>query len=76
MALQRLQTDLSLRTWAVIDALRANRRGFAPIFVVVPSNPDARDRFATLLVEDRVGSSRSYVDILCHVHSAVQAKMS
>lgn len=74
--LERLRTDLSLRVWAVIDALRVQRQAHAPLFVVVPSDVEARDRFASLLVEDRVGGARSYVDLLCHVHSAIQAKMS
>jgi protein transport protein SEC24 len=68
--------ELSLRVWTIIAALRARRPPYLPLSVVASADVEARDRFGSLLAEDRVGAARSYVDLLCYVHTAIQGRMT
>ena len=81
--LPRARTEWSLRVWTIIEAIRARRPPYLPLTVVGPrdgaggaAGEAARDRFAAQLVEDRVGSARSYVDLLCSIHTSIQARMA
>jgi protein transport protein SEC24 len=76
LQLPQLQTDFSMRIWTVIAALRARKQWPMAVHVVVPSDVFGKEHFAALLVEDKVGASRSYVDLLCHMHSAIQQRLT
>jgi len=71
-------SEPSMRLWAVIFALRARRAvGFTPVTVVVPADKEAGlELVRTLMVEDtgKFGA-KSYVDLLCHVHTEIQKKL-
>ena len=67
-------SELSLRVWTIIAALRARRPPYQRLTVVVPADIEARDLMGAQLVEDRLGSARSYVDLLCYVHTTIQAR--
>jgi protein transport protein SEC24 len=69
-------SDLSLRTWTVIAAIRARRPPYLPLSVIVPMDAPGRERFGSLLAEDRVGPARSYVDLLCSMHAAIQTRLN
>lgn len=74
--LPALDTDASMRLWTIISAVRARKPPHQGVSVVAPGDAPLRDFVGTLLAEDRVGSARSYVDLLCHVHTAIQGKMT
>ena len=74
--LPRLRTEWSLRVWTIIAAIRARRPPYLPLAVIVPGDAEGRETFAGLLVEDRVGTARSYVDLLCTMHASIQARMT
>jgi protein transport protein SEC24 len=71
-----LDSDMSYRLWTVITAIRARRPPFLPVTVVAPSDGPGREAVAALMAEDRAGSARSYVDLLCSVHTAIQGRMT
>ena len=67
----------SMRLWAVVLALRARRAvGYVPLSVVGPADKEGCDALRTLMVEDtgKFGA-KSYVDLLCHVHTEIQKKL-
>jgi hypothetical protein len=76
MTLPRLHEDMSFRLWAMIDAIRSRRAPFLPVVVVTPADTIRRDTFQRLLVEDKVGASESYVDVLCEMHKSIQTRLT
>ena len=74
--LPQLTSALSLRVWTIIAAIRARRPPYLPLAVVVPMDAEGRERFGSLLAEDRLGPARSYVDLLCSMHSAIQVRLT
>jgi protein transport protein SEC24 len=70
-----LDSEASMRLWSMMAAIRSRRPPFLPVVVVAPSDTPLRELVATYMAEDRVGSARSYVDLLCHVHTAIQTKL-
>lgn len=74
--LPMLDTDASMRVWTIIYTLRSRRLPYLPVHVIAPSDTMGKNMVNNLLVEDRVGNVRSYVDLLCHVHSEIQSKLT
>lgn len=74
--LPQLDTEGSTRLWSIITAIRARRQPYLPVIVVASSDAPLREHLMSIMAEDRVGGSRSYVDLLCHVHSAIQQKLT
>lgn len=75
-ALPALNTDLSLRLWTIIAAIRSRRPPHLPLTVIGPVDSPIKDNFARLLVEDKIGDSESYVDLLCEMHKAIQNRLT
>lgn len=74
--LERRESDFSVRVWAVIDYLQSLQEVHRPVLVITPYSPDSlKARFGLLLAEDSCRGAKSYVDLLCAVHSAIQARM-
>lgn len=76
LALPALPTPLSRRVRTVIAALAARRQRPPRLTIVVPADVEGRARFAGLLAEDHVGAARSYVELLCSMHAAIQQRMA
>lgn len=76
MQLPVLNTDLSKQVWTMIAAVRSRRAPYLPVILVTEGDPQAKEAFLGLMVEDQVGQAKSYVDLLCHVHTSIQAKMA
>jgi protein transport protein SEC24 len=70
-------SDLSMRLWALIYALRARRAiGHQPITVVAPTDREGLEVVRQLMVEDTgKAGGKSYVDLLCHVHTQIQSRL-
>ena len=79
LVLPKIPTDYSARLWTVIAAIRARRPPFLGLTLVVPSDAAARVEMLDLLSEDRTArggsGARSYVDLLCHVHTSIQQRL-
>lgn len=75
-SLPELDTDFSMRVWCVISALRARRSTYLPVYVVSPADAPACDYFLRLLAEDSAGDSKSYVDVLCDMHTAILERLN
>lgn len=68
----------SMRLWAVVLALRARRAvGFVPLSIVGPADKEGGEALRALMVEDtgKFGA-KSYVDLLCHVHTEIQRRLT
>jgi protein transport protein SEC24 len=77
--LRALGPHSSRRLRNIVGSLRARRAGAAiPLRVVGPDDAAGRAAALELLVEDQTpasgSGSRSYVDLLCAVHSAIQQR--
>lgn len=73
--LVRLDTDLSVRVWNVLDYLQAQCEYRRPVIVVSPSSPDTiKRRFNNMLVEDSCRGIKSYAEFLCTAHTLIQNK--
>lgn len=73
--LPRLETDLSQRAHRMIDQIRADREPYMPVTIITADGP-LKAVFTSALVEDRVQMVDSYVEYLCALHAAIQAKMA
>jgi protein transport protein SEC24 len=65
----------SKRVHDAVEFMRWHRGSTLPVRVISHHGSLTR-RFMRNLVEDRIGSSVSYIEFLCHVHKQVQTRMS
>jgi len=75
-ALPVLGTPLSLRVWTIITSIRARRAPYLPLTVIGPGDAAGFEAVSRLFVEDKVGESDSYVDLLCEMHKAIQGRLT
>jgi protein transport protein SEC24 len=70
-------SDLSKRIWACISAIKQRRDNFyMPVSVISAIDVEGRELLKTLMVEDKGKSGgKSYVEILCDIHTSIQAKL-
>ncbi len=70
------ECDLSRQVWTLIAAVRSRRPPYLPLRVLTDGMPGTKEVIATIMVEDKLEGARSYVDLLAHVHTSIQARMA
>ena len=76
-ALPTLDTDFSARVSCVVACLRGRHPDglHVPLTIVRHDDKAACEGLIKLLVEDKVGASPSYVDVLCDMHTAILERL-
>jgi protein transport protein SEC24 len=73
--LQDLDNPLSVRIRSIVKSLRAKRRRHMKL-VIIRQRDKLEPVFLHYLMEDRTGSTSSYVDFLCHIHKEIRNLLS